>query len=396
MSYLSPEEEFILLGARFTLDDDQKQRLLYLLKSPLRWETIFKMAMKNKVILLIFKHLNEEIFIPHVSESIKKDLNMYYFGNLARNLVLLRELNKFLSEFENAGIQAIILKGGFISHVLYEDVALRLMGDIDLLLKFEDLDRVGKIAEKLGYEFLKTRSSKELYEKYHFHYVYRKTDELKFIFEFHWNLIKSSMKLDIKPEELWKDTIEFNLFNTKGRTLSYENFFLHLIIHAGHDCVEHGLIALCEIAEFYKKFKMKINIPKFVNTTYNVKANKLAYYVLNQTEKFYGFKFDDHLVWQFKPHTISTYFLDKGFDIKVILMKDLINNLGIVYLTRLFIHDNPFHSFLLLYKIISPDEEYMMEIFQIDTTKTNLLERLKVFFLGLKLYFAIFKRSLKI
>jgi len=396
MVILEPEEEFVVLCSRLSLDDERKERLLELLKSPLRWKSIFDMAMKNKVMPLIFKHLNDGAFYPYVSETIREKLTQFYYGNLARNLVLFSELRKFLREFEEAGIPVLILKGGFISHVLYEDQALRLMSDIDLLIKREDMERIDEIAERLGYAFLKTKKSKELYEKYHFHYIYVKTDNLKLVFEFHWNLVKSSMKIDIKPEELWENTVEFDLFDLKVRSLSFENQFLHLIIHAAHDCFEHGLIALCEIAEFYKRFKGSIDIPKFVNISYRVGANKLVYYTLYHIERVLDFKFDDHLVWQFKPHPISAYFLEKGFDLRVILKGDVINNLGIVYLTRLFMHNNPIDSLNLLRRIFSPTEEYMMELFQVALEEADLFKRIKVFLLGMKLYYAMFKRGLKI
>jgi len=395
MYLLEPEEEFILLCSRLELDIKRKHRLKELLRSPLKWGDIFKMASINKVTLLIFKHLYEKDLIHLLSDTIKNELSQFYYGNLARNLILFKELKKFLKEFENARIPTIILKGGYLSHILYDDPGLRMMGDIDILFEQEDFYKVKMIAEKLGYSFLKSPKSKEIYEKYHFHYVFIKYDNFKIVFEFHWNLVKQSMKININPDNLWENCIEFELFDFKAKALSYENQFLHLIIHSSHDCFEHGLISLCEIAEFYKKFKDKINIPKFVDLSYKTGANKLAYYALYQIEKLYDIKFKDNLVWQFKTHPITSYFLKNCFDLKIILHGDVNNNLGIIYFARLFLFINPIDSINLFLRIIIPNEEYLIELYQINSNKIGFRKRFKVLLLGLKLYSAIIKQGFK-
>jgi hypothetical protein len=393
--YLTKEQELILLCSRFTLNEIEENSLIELLHAPLRWKDILNMAWRNKLAPLLFKHFQNDRIRPHISKNILKTVTNIYYGNLARNIIFSKELQKFLSEFENANIPVLILKGGFLSQILYEDPAFRFMSDIDLLVKKSDLNKVHEISEKLGYSFIKRQQDKEFYEKYHFHFAYEKLTAPKLVFEFHWNLIKPSSKLNINPDDLWEQTFVFDFYGREARALSLENQFLHLIIHAAHDCFEHGLISICEISEFYKKYQNVLNIPKIKHLAFKIGANKMFYYILYHTEKIMGNKFHPHLVWQFRPHPISSYFLERVLDLKVILNGSISKNPAFIYLPKLFMFNNPLDSLLLLYNILFPSEEFMMEIFQTELSTINPIIRIKIFLLSLKLYFSIFKQSLK-
>ncbi|GAB4524424.1 MAG: hypothetical protein Fur0018_07970 [Anaerolineales bacterium] len=75
-----------------------------------------------------------------------------YYETLARNTLLLQELGRILEAFEQAGIEVIVLKGAALAQTLYEDIGLRPMSDIDLLVRPEDVWRVWKIICSLGYQ----------------------------------------------------------------------------------------------------------------------------------------------------------------------------------------------------------------------------------------------------
>ncbi len=50
-------------------------------------------------------------------------------------------------------IKTIVLKGAMLAETVYPNIALRSMGDIDLLIHKDDLDRAAKRILELGYIF---------------------------------------------------------------------------------------------------------------------------------------------------------------------------------------------------------------------------------------------------
>jgi hypothetical protein len=59
-------------------------------------------------------------------------------------MLLYQELQTVLKtfKFRAASIAVIALKGAFLAELVYENIGLRAIGDVDLLVKKEDLEKV--------------------------------------------------------------------------------------------------------------------------------------------------------------------------------------------------------------------------------------------------------------
>ena len=79
-------------------------------------------------------------------------------------MLLYNELQTVLKTFNAAGIDVIVLKGAFLAELVYENIGRRAMGDIDLLVKKEDLEKVKQELIQLGYQALPTRWGERLNE----------------------------------------------------------------------------------------------------------------------------------------------------------------------------------------------------------------------------------------
>lgn len=103
IKYLNPEEEIILLCSRFELDETQRDRLIFLLKKPLNWKDILKMAHRNRVLTWIYKHIKTDSMNSFVPENIIQEMEKFYSKTLAKNRILFCFLKECLIEFEKAG-----------------------------------------------------------------------------------------------------------------------------------------------------------------------------------------------------------------------------------------------------------------------------------------------------
>jgi hypothetical protein len=79
-------------------------------------------------------------------------LAVTYAANQRRNETIASQLAELLAAYSSAGIDTIVLKGGYLAFQVYPDPALRGMSDLDLLFRPADLPRAEGILRSLGYE----------------------------------------------------------------------------------------------------------------------------------------------------------------------------------------------------------------------------------------------------
>ncbi len=64
---------------------------------------------------------------------------------------MVSELDRLIDGLNKKGIEVISLKGATASEKIFGDIALYPSGDIDILIKVEDIDSVRKFLEADGY-----------------------------------------------------------------------------------------------------------------------------------------------------------------------------------------------------------------------------------------------------
>ncbi len=122
-----------------------------LLNSP-DWEEILRIADHAGVAPLLFhtiKHFKGEIAVP---DKIYLKLKKGYQFNELRNALVLEEFDRLMAVFERENISSIFLKGIYFLKTIYRDhIGVRIMSDMDLLIKDEDWTRAGGAIESCGY-----------------------------------------------------------------------------------------------------------------------------------------------------------------------------------------------------------------------------------------------------
>jgi len=116
------------------------------------WGYFLKKARTEGISPLIYHRLQKVVIsknnIPKdVIEELKKD----YYLSATKNTLIFKELGKLLEACNKVGLQVIVLKGAALAETVYENLALRPMSDIDLLVRKEDLLSLDKQLKTLGY-----------------------------------------------------------------------------------------------------------------------------------------------------------------------------------------------------------------------------------------------------
>jgi len=211
------------------------------------WERLLALADEHGVTALLYLALinNGGTSAP---AAITGELETRYNANVHKSLLQARELFRVLEALETAGLSAIPYKGVVLSELAYGDLAMRQAGDIDLLVRSEDVPQAQFVAERLGYtpclHFSDAELRRYLTIGYEMSFDYGRHRNL---LELKWNILPRFYAVDFDMEEMLSTHASAPFAGGTVRSLALEDLFLVLCVHAAKHCWSH-LIWLCDVA----------------------------------------------------------------------------------------------------------------------------------------------------
>ena len=131
------------------------------------WRIVAKEAMYQSSLLPAFSHMEQIQDIPsEICNSIKKQSA----ESVKANLLNFQWHGQIHSLMQSLGIPYCILKGA-ASAMYYPEPLLREMGDVDFLVRKQDLEQVGQLLESMGFVRMEAK-------EYHHHIDYQKENVL--------------------------------------------------------------------------------------------------------------------------------------------------------------------------------------------------------------------------
>ena len=127
------------------------------------WNAVVEESIQQSCFLSAFSHIDQTEALPsEIQREIMKRSGSY----LKANLMNVQWHGQVHSMMQKLGIPYCILKGA-ASARYYQEPLLRQMGDVDFLVRKQDLEKVGKFLESKGFSCLKMK-------EYHHHIDYQK------------------------------------------------------------------------------------------------------------------------------------------------------------------------------------------------------------------------------
>ena len=231
-------EYIILLScARSHLSESTIQALKGVLaKGDVDWNNLLAKAERHRVKPLVY-HTLSKLTLSHLMPSeIMSDLEKSYHILAFRNTFLLKEFGEILRSLSEIGISIIVLKGAALAETVYPSIALRPFGDIDFLIKAEDLFKVEKVLINLGFiKDEKTPDFVDAQEVMDYTYcftqiVFKKQNPLPMYLEIHCNPIHLGISQD-RLSQLWERAMEIKIRGVSTFSLHPEDMLLHLCHH---------------------------------------------------------------------------------------------------------------------------------------------------------------------
>lgn len=246
-----PEVELLFCCTRTCMDPISAERIRSLLREDMDWSYLLQTASRWRVRPLLYRNLNA-ICLEGVPEAILAQLRNHFHTNAQRNLFLVGELVKLLRLFEIQGIPAISFKGPVLAASVYTNFALRECGDLDLLVRKQDVIEAKSLLISKGYrstqQLTDTQELACLESHLAYHLAY---DDGNVGVELHWRIAPAYFAFPFDLDCLWEDLEPTPLAGTTIRHLSAQELLLILCVHGAKHHWER-LSWICDIAELVR------------------------------------------------------------------------------------------------------------------------------------------------
>ena len=269
----SVEEQIVLLCSRKMLSDEQYIELRELLLKKPDWGSVFRIAVFNKVMGLVSKHIlhfNTDV-LPGL---IRRQLLFMNLGNKERNREMFSELSKVLSLLNESGIKYSPLKGAYIIPYVYEDYSVRLSNDIDILIKSSDIEKACAVMNEAGFvmgkyddstrTIIPAKRKDDIYWKFQMGNIHPfvKLSDNPFV-----DFLVIDFAFDVDPihknfeiaEKMLENTVVTEMEGTNTRLLNSSDFLIQVCTHLYKEaCARHAaaetysdinLIKFCDVRE---------------------------------------------------------------------------------------------------------------------------------------------------
>jgi predicted nucleotidyltransferase len=239
-----------------------------------------------------------------------------------QNLRFYGELKTVLRSFENLGIEVIILKGAALAEIVWKNVALRQMGDIDLLVREHDLERVDEMFSELGYISYEGYKSKDWYRRNHHHLAPYNNPEKGVVIEIHYNIVRPSKLFGIDTHMVWERAQAIRIEGVETKILSPEDLIIHLCLHLSYCDLFIGKIRdIIDLSQAIRYYNGGINWDWIIKEANEKKFTKFIYYPLYLATGILNAGIEKEIIDSFKDNS-NLRLLEDGL-LKLIIRKNI-------------------------------------------------------------------------
>lgn len=293
-------------------------------KSISKWNEILSEANAHEISALIYS----SIYGVKELEGLSKDeLNKWkkstFFTGIG-HIAHYNQVGKMLEKFNGKNIDVIVLKG-LVVRELYPKPEFRTMGDSDILVHEEDLERVTLLLEELGYKL------EECEDEHGAHLVF--SHEQYRPVEVHWTLINDDYFIGTKEfeKEIWKNSMKIKIGNAEVLSLGLEDLALHLCLHmAVHIvCGGFGLRQLCDLVLLVEQKGQKIDWENFMIKAIECRSEKFILAIFKCCEELFNIQIPKAILnSRMVENELVEDLIQNIFNSGVFGRKDVIGTLG--------------------------------------------------------------------
>ena len=231
--HMTRSAELCVLLARGYFPPDAQSRARDMMSANMDWGQVVDCAMRQEVFPLVYRNLRS-LGYERVPSPIFRELEAAYRGNVLRSDLLARELCRLLAVFACAGVRAMPLKGVGLSDFLYGDHALRVSGDLDILVAPEEVSETIAALCRSGYgPTMEDRIPGDVCRLNDMEYqLGRRESKITYTVEVHWALVWGASVDQSFLADLWREAGLRSFLGTSVLGMSPEWELMFLAAHA--------------------------------------------------------------------------------------------------------------------------------------------------------------------
>ncbi len=277
--------------------------------SPEEWSNVGTFAKDHQVAPLLYHRLKNLVGVIQPPESTLTFLRDEYLGTIFRNTHTYKELGQVLKALEKENIPVIVLKGAYLAEKVYSSLALRVIGDLDLLVKLEDLEQANRCLVEIGYHSAHNFDLEdEIASK---HSLPPLLAPGRNEIDLHWTLFPPELPFNFDPRNLWLSADTEMLAGVKIFSLSPEHQLIHLCVHFAYMHRFAGkLFHVCDINEALWFFESKLDWKKLLEMAIEYRMAKPTYLALLVAQTLLDAPVPNEYLDQLKPVDYTPEYLE--------------------------------------------------------------------------------------
>lgn len=229
------------------------------------WEAALARMEGERVAPLLHRTIGDLEILPVATENALAQ--SYRFTSL-RNLLLLRALSECLRQLAAAQVPAIVLKGAALAEVVYGNIALRPMGDIDILVHPHDVAPVRGILEGLEYVLDRVETHPGALAEHENELSFSRPGHITANIDVHWSLFDSPYyQSRLAMDWFWQTAEPARIANEPALMLGPEAQVIHLCGHLGLHHQAEGLLWWHDVAEVLVFYRHRIDWTELLSRT---------------------------------------------------------------------------------------------------------------------------------
>lgn len=230
--------------------------------TPDDWDRFVRLTRRQQVRGLAHQRLKQSGHWRAIPSATWQRFGSEYQEVARQQLFMHFELSSLLTQLSTHDISVIVLKGGFLGPVVYKDVGLREMRDVDVLVPKNQWHDAVAAAEAVGFARVHSDVA-EGNPALHPHITLSKIG----LVEIHWTITDPDEPGAIDPEPLWQRSRTLQVAGRSTRYLGPVDQLLHLCFHASfHHRCEFGLRPSCDIQRLITHYGSDLDWDDLVRT----------------------------------------------------------------------------------------------------------------------------------
>lgn len=240
---LDTESELLLRCCAVSGAFADSRAMLELAARRVDWNRFLALANRNSVAPTAGARLGAEgaANLPaHVARALRLSCQV----NALRSHHLAGCAVEIVDSFAAAGVPAIAIKGPALAIAAYGDIAMRVFGDLDFMVRLEDLPRAVAALERVGYSSPAYRA--DVIESGFFPDVALDFARPDSVVDLQWRLSPSYFPFAPAGDQVWNRTAEIEILGRRVRMLGPADSILFQACHGS----KHGWMTLAQICDF--------------------------------------------------------------------------------------------------------------------------------------------------